>query len=196
MTRPFVVSSPEQLETIASPEREEVIDAVALIGPCSVSELARQLGHSRHALYYHVKALRDCGLLVETRRTVAGARETCFYDVPGRPVSVRFDLSTPARRRAVTALSRARLQKGSKGVARACASHATVTEGPRRELWATHVKGWLSGADLEEMNRLVLCLVDVISRASGSQSIEREAFELTFALSPVRRKARRVPPNN
>lgn len=190
MTRPYVVSSPEQLEAIASPGREEVIDAVALIGPCSVSELALQLGRSRHALYYHVKALRDCGLLLEASRPVAGARDTRFYDVPGRPVSVRFDLSTPKRRRAVTALSRARLQSGLKGVLRACSAEATVTDGPRRQLWATHVKGWLSGADLEEVNGLLLQLVEVISRASASQSTGRQAFELTFALSPVRRNTR------
>ncbi|WP_029923501.1 ArsR/SmtB family transcription factor [Nevskia soli] len=195
MSKPFVVSSPAQLEVIASPGREEVIDAVVLIGPCSVSELARQLGRSRHALYYHVKALRDCGLLIETSRPVAGARDTCFYEVPGRPVSVRFDLSTPMRRHAVTTLTRARLQTAFKGVARACASDATVTDGPLRELWATHVKGWLSEADLEEVNELFLRLVDVISRASASQSTGRQAFDLTFALSPVRRKARRASHN-
>jgi hypothetical protein len=166
---------------------------VALIGPCSVSELARHLGRSRHALYYHVKALRDRGLLTETSRPVAGARATTFYDVPGRPFSVRFDLSTPTRKKAVIALTRARLRRAFQGVARACASGTAVTEGPRREVWATHVKGWLSGDDLEKVNGLFLSLVDIISRTSADPSAGREAFELTFALSPVRGTKRTVP---
>ena len=194
MTRPFLVSSPEQLGVIASPGREDIVDAVALMGPCRVSELARQLGRSRHALYYHLKALRDCGLLSETRRAVPGARETAFYDVPGRPVAVRFDLSTPTGRRAVMTLSRARLRTAFKGVARACATSGTVTDGPRRELWATHVKGWLSAGELEEANRLFLRLIDVISSASAQQSAGREAFQLTFALSPAVRKSRGPQP--
>jgi DNA-binding transcriptional ArsR family regulator len=189
VTKPFVVSSPEQLEALASPGREDVIDAVALIGPCSVSELARQLGRPRHSLYYHVTALRDLGLLVETRRAVAGARNTAFYDVPGRPVSVPFDLSTRRRRSAVSTLSHARLRTAFKGVARACASGATVTDGPRRELWTTHVNGWLSDAELEEVNRLFRRLVEVISHASVDQSTGRKAFELTLALSPATQKA-------
>jgi len=188
--KPFVVSSPEQLEAIASPGREELIDAVVLIGPCSVSELARQLGRPRHALYYHVRVLRDCGLLLETTRAVAGARHTAFYDVPGRPVSVCFDLSTPSRRRAVTTLIRARLRTALKEVARACACAATVAHGPRRELWATHVNGWLSTSDLEKVNRLFLQLIEVISHAPAEQSAGREAFGLTFALSPVRQRGR------
>jgi DNA-binding transcriptional ArsR family regulator len=185
MKRPFLVSSPQQLEAIASPGREAVIDAVVLIGPCSVSELARQLGRSRHSLYYHVKALRDFGLLLETRRHIPGARETLFYDVPGRPVVVRFDLSTPQRRRAVTMLSRARLRTAAKGVTRACASNVTITDGPRRQLWTTHVKGWLSINELEEVNQLFLRLIELISHASAAQSAERKAFELTVALSPA-----------
>ena len=72
MTKPFVVSSPKQLQIIAWPGREEIIDVVALIGPCRITELAGVVGRSRNSLYYHVRALRDTGLLLETHRSGEG----------------------------------------------------------------------------------------------------------------------------
>jgi hypothetical protein len=56
-------------------------------------------------------------------------------------------------------------------------------------LWTTHVNGWLSDAELEEVNRLFRRLVEVISHASVDQSTGRKAFELTLALSPATQKA-------
>jgi predicted transcriptional regulator len=89
MRRPYVVTSLTQLLAIASPGREEIIDAVGFLGSCTVAELARFVGRSRHALYYHVRALRDCGLLLETHHSGEGKRTTARYDLPGRPLSVR-----------------------------------------------------------------------------------------------------------
>lgn len=182
----FVVSTPAQLAAIASPRREEVLDAVVLMGPCSVSELARALGRSPNALYYHVRALRDSGLLIESHRTCAGVRETALYDAPGRPVIVRFDLSSPSRRAAVWELARTRLDHALKGVEAACASDKTVTAGPLRELWATHVTGWLSAEELAEVNALFLQLIEIVSRVPAKQSLGRKPIELTLALSPAR----------
>jgi len=184
MAKPFVVSSPEQLEVYASPGREAIMDTVALIGPCSIPELARALRRTRHALYYHVRALRDAGLLLETRRSGGGTRTTAFYDVPGRPVSVSFDLSTPARNAAVVGLARARLRTAAKGFERACRSGAVTTEGPRRDLWATHLKGWLSDADLEEANALLARLIELIGAEAASDVAGKRAYEFSFALYP------------
>ena len=193
MSIPFFVSTPRQLAAIASPGREDIIDAISLIGACSASELARFLGRSAHSLYYHLRALRDCGLIVETVRSRKGARETAYYDVPARPMAVRFDLSTPARKAAVIRLVRRRLETGRKGVERACRSGAVTTEGSERDLWATHVKGWFSPADLRRANALFAGLIDLLVRGGTERAPKRQPYELTFALSPVRRTPKQRP---
>jgi DNA-binding transcriptional ArsR family regulator len=190
ITKPFVVSSPKQLQIIAWPGREEIIDVVALIGPCRITELASVVGRSRNSLYYHVRALRDAGLLLETHRSGEGTKTTAYYDVPGRPLSVRFDLSTPSRRRAVLALARTRIRCGARGFEQACKPGAVTLEGPRRDLRVTHLKGWLSDQELEETNRLLERLVELVGTTERGATMSRKSYEFTFVLAPVDSAAR------
>jgi predicted transcriptional regulator len=185
MSKPFLVTSAKQLQVIASPGREEIVDMVALIGPCSITELAGALGRSRNSLYYHVRALRDCGLLVETQCSGEGKKTTAYYDPPGRPLAVHFDLSTKDRKRAVVALARARIRSAARGFERACRPGAVTVEGPHRNLWATHLKGWLSDEELKEVNELFARLIHLIGR-SGRESVPaKRSYEFTFVLAPI-----------
>lgn len=185
METPYIVTSTRQLLALASPGREDIIDALAVLGPSSVPEIARFLGRSRQALYYHVRALHGCGLLLERQVRENGTKPTAIYDLPGRPVIVRYDLSTPRTQKAVLALGRARLRSGARGFTRACRPEVAVTEGPRRNLWVAHWKGWLTAEDLEEANGLLVRLVEVFRRGADAPGGPRQPHELTFALAPV-----------
>ena len=184
-TRPYIVKSTRQLLALASPGREDIIDAVTVLGPCGVSDIARFVGRSRHALYYHVKVMRDRGLLVETQVEGKGVKPTAHYDLPGRPFLVRYDLSSPTSRRAVIAIGRARFRSGQRGFVRACSSDGAVVVGPRRNLWVAHWKGWLTPRDLEKANRLLHQLVDVFTPSIGNSRASRSPYELTFGVAPV-----------
>jgi DNA-binding transcriptional ArsR family regulator len=185
VTKPFLVTSAKQLQVIASPGREEIMDVVSLIGPCSITELAGALGRSRNSLYYHVRALRDCGLLVETQRSREGQKRTAYYDPSGRPLAVHFDLSTKDRKRAVIALARARIRSAARGFERACRPGAVLVEGSRRNLWATHLKGWLSDEELEEANELFARLIHLIGRSARESVQAKRSYEFTFVLAPI-----------
>lgn len=182
---PYVVTSLKQLLVLASPGREDIIDAVAVSGPSTVSELSEFLGRSRHSLYYHVRALRDSGLLVETLHAAKGRKTTARYDLPGRALVVRYDLTTKRSRNAVVALGRARFRSAARGFVRACHPDFAVIEGPRRNLWVAHWKGWLTDADLESANDLFGRLVDLFQGEKGKPRAGRKAHELTFAIAPV-----------
>ena len=186
--RPYVVRSTKQLLAIASPGREDIIDAVGLIGPCGVTDLARYLGRPRHALYYHVRALRDCGLLLETRHSGEGKKTTARYDLPGRPLSVRYDLSSERTRQAVIRLVRSRLRSAMGGFVRACDPEIAVTEGPRRNLWVARWKGWLSDRELEEANEHLSRLIELLRYDGDGTRTKRKPHEFTFAIAPIVRK--------
>jgi predicted transcriptional regulator len=185
MSKLFLVTSAKQLQVIASPGREEIMDTIALIGPCSITELGSALGRSRNSLYYHVRALRDCGLLVETQRSGEGKKTTAYYDPPARPLAVHFDLSTKERKRAVVALARARIRSAARGFERACRPSAVTVDGADRNLWATHLKGWLSVEDLREANRLFARLIDLVGRSGGESVQGKKSYEFTFVLAPI-----------
>lgn len=183
--RPYVVTQLKQLLALASPGREDIIDAVGVLGPCTVAELGRFLGRSRHALYYHVRVLRDCGLLLETRRMGEGTRATASYDLPGRPLSVRYDLTSERARQAVIRLARIRLRSAARGFVRACHPEIAAIEGPRRNLWVARWKGWLSDQELEEANRHLTRLIELLRHDAGRPAARRRCHEITFAIAPI-----------
>jgi predicted transcriptional regulator len=185
MPKPFVITSVRQLLVVASPGREDLVDAVAVLGPCTITELARFVGRSRNALYYNVKALRDCGLLLESRRSGQGKKATAYYDVPGRPMVVRFDLATERTRKAVIALAKIRLRSAARGFVRACRPDVATVEGPTRNLWVTRWKGWLSNRELEEANAHLARLIELLRHRAGPVSAKRKLHEFTFVLAPI-----------
>jgi len=184
MYRPYTVIAMRQLAALASPGREDIIDAVDAIGPCSVAQLARFIGRSRHGLYYHVQALARSGLLLEARTARAATRVATRYDVPGHPVVVRYDLSSPAARRAVMAIGRTRLRSAARGFVRACRPRAAVLAGPQRELWVARRKGWLTRVQVREANRLLLRLLRLLRHEGDAARSATRCFEFTFALAP------------
>lgn len=188
LDRPYVVKSTKQLLAIASPGREDIIDAVGLMGPCTVPDLARYLGRSRHALYYHVRALRDCRLLLETRLSGEGKKPTALYDLPGRPLSVQYDLSSERTRQAVIQLARSRLRSAARGFVRVCDPDIAVTEGPRRNLWVARWKGWMSDRELEEANEHLSRLIELLRHDGRDTRVRRAPYEFTFALAPIARQ--------
>ena len=182
--KPYYVTEIKQLVALARPEREDIIDAVAVLGPCTVPEMARFLGRSRHALYYHVRALRAVGLLIESEVRREGVKTTSQYDLPGRPVITKYNLGTARSRAAVMRLGRIRYRTGERGFQRACRSRDVVVEGPQRNLWVAHWKGWLTEEELAEANRLLLELVDVFRHGADADG-NRKPHELTFGIAPV-----------
>ncbi|HUP89662.1 MAG TPA: helix-turn-helix domain-containing protein [Longimicrobiales bacterium] len=181
--RPFYVSNMKQVVALATPGREDIIDAVAVLGPCTVPDIAKFVGRSRNALYYHVRALRDVGLLLESDVQREGVKTTSVYDLPGRPLIVKYSLDTARSRRAVIKLAQSRFKSGQRGFIRAVKPDA-VTEGPHRNLWVAHWKGWLTEEDLVEANRLLIELVDVFRHGADAKG-DRTPHELTFAIAPV-----------
>jgi hypothetical protein len=176
---------PGQLQVIASPGRDEIIDAVSIIGPCTISELAEFLGRSRNGLYYHIRALRDCGIFLESFQTGGGKQRTARYDALGRPIIVYFDLATPKSRKAVLQLAHARVRTALRGFRRALRPDVAVVEGPGRNVWASRWTGWLSDSELKKVNCHFSQLTALFHKTAGQPSSSRRYHELTFVLAPV-----------
>ena len=181
----YYVTSTRQLFVLAKPGREDIIDAISILGPCTVPQMAEFLGRSRNSLYYHVNVLRKAGLVVEDKVQRAGVKTTALYDLPGRPMIVKWDLSTPRSRQAVISLGRGRFKSGERAFVRACQPGVAVVEGMRRNLWTSHWQGWLSQDELVEANRILHSLVDLYRRSAKTSGNGRKPYALTFAIAPV-----------
>lgn len=175
----FVITRRDQVQVVASPARQEILDTVSAVGPSSIREIAELLGRTRHSLYYHVKALRDVGLLIEETRVRPNGRGEAVYETP----SPRMYLDVSRRNRdlhhetldAVLRVARRDLRKSFEQ------RDALDTE-PRR-VWVGRGKGWVTPKTLAEINTHIEAIIDILGR--GTRPKDGELHAVTWAHMPV-----------
>jgi DNA-binding transcriptional ArsR family regulator len=182
------VAEPRQIRALASPMRQDIMDAVAAIGPCTVAELAAALGRPADGLYYHIKPLLDVRLLAEVPGDGNG-RSELRIDVAHRAFYLEYQPANRTNKAAVLRVIAAMVRSAERMFRRAFHPDVAVVKGPRRNLWASRSRGSLSAAELVELNDLldqVNSLMQSGRRDTGrGDGEERSLYELTYVLAPV-----------
>jgi hypothetical protein len=190
-----LIADPSAITVLASPVRQELVDTVeALGGIATIAELAEQLGRPADGLYYHVEILRRAGLLVAAaeQRSRAGRNER-RYGTPARGGNRLALVYLPRDVRNATAVRgvvSGMLRIARRDFDRALAGEVTV-DGPRRELWAARGTGWVSDAELADVNRLLIQLSGYLRRPRGGP--RQRLISLCFVLAPMAARPKRRP---
>ncbi len=179
-----MIRRPAQLRALASPARQEVIDALVAAGPLSVAEIAAHLGRAADSLYFHLRQLEKVGLIREIERRQSGRHVAVVYDVPGRPMRIDPNLAAP---KPLGAVISGVLRLAQRDYRRSLSDPRTVIDGPCRELWGGRVKGWVAPEDLTRVNALLEELQRVVR--DGRPGEGRRGVSFTFVLAPVRKKS-------
>ncbi|HKE15132.1 MAG TPA: helix-turn-helix domain-containing protein [Kofleriaceae bacterium] len=189
---PAWIDSLRQLRALVSPVRQELIDLLQTLGKASIAELAHRLGRPADGLYYHVRALVGAGLVVPVGQRSAGRREEVVYSTaaPERKLSLRYRPEHAPSATALGQLVGSMLRTAERDFRAGLARAGVIVEGRRRELWAARGKGWLSPAELERVNALLVELGTMLER--GPSAARTQLFTLTYVLAPAEaRPARR-----
>lgn len=183
--KPYYIRDLAQMRAIISPARDEILDAVAANGPCTVMWLGAFLRRKPDSLYHHVRVLRRVGLLLETLSPNSQGRATAVYDVPGRPIFLRYELGDPRKVDAVTAYAGSALRIAHRRFVQGFKSDDAVVRGPARSLWAARWRGWLTLTELRTANVLLTRLA-ALPRGGGSRGRGgARLYDLTWVLSPA-----------
>ena len=181
----FPVADRRQIRALASPIRQDILDAVTAIGPCSVAELAAALGRPADGLYYHIKRLLDVRLLI-AKDDAGGLR----LDSARKGLYLEYRPADRANRAGVLRVIGAMVRSAERTFRRGFVPGVAVVKGPRRNLWAGHSRGALSPAELAEVNRLLDRLNAVMRSGRRDRNRRRTAnrslYELTFILAPAK----------
>ena len=188
------IADPRQIRALSSPIRQDILDAVAAIGPCSVAELAAALGKPADGLYYHVRRLLDVRLLTEVREEANG-RADLRLDVAHKSLYLEYRPASRTNKAAVLRVIGSMLRSAERTFRRGFRPDIAVVEGPRRNLWAGRARGSLSASELAEVNALLDRLITLMRSGrrdrAGAPSTDRSPYELTFVLAPSNRDSRR-----
>ena len=186
MTRPYRIEQLQQIRALASPLRQDLVDAVASDGPCTIAELAERVGRPADALYHHVRRLVATGLLVQESVRRATGRPAVRLAVPGRPMMVAYDQRAKTNVAASSDVVATMLRSERRGFARALAAPGVRTWGPRRNLWGSRAQGWLTSQEVATVNALLTKLLTVFLQRKSARRNGSTLHEFTFVLAPAR----------
>ncbi len=189
--RPLWIDDPAQLEVLASPTRQAILDRLEGAGPCSVKQLARSLEVAPDSLYYHVKKLLSVGLLVRRGAQGAGRSEEAVYDLPARRWHIRYRPEDPANARALEKITASMLRQAERDFSAGLHSELAVAQGALRSLWSLRLEGSLTRAELRELNRHLQAIVELLRKPERGRG--QGMYALTWVLAPVEPGAAREP---
>lgn len=181
------ISQPAQLQVLASPLRQEILDLLARTGDAQVSEIASLLGRPADSLYYHLRELTRVGLVVSSRARANGRRGEMLFRAAQREPTLRHDVSPRGNTPAVASIVASMLRLGIRDFRNASASEEVRTQGPRRELWALRVTGWLDADQIAGINRRIHDLKDAVARPRSRGKL----YAITILLTPLTHRTRR-----
>lgn len=180
----YRIRTARQIEALASPARQEVVDSLAVSGAVSIAELASDLGRAPDSLYYHVRQLERVGLVVQRGARSVGARNEVLYDVPGARMVIDREPRSPAEQRALLRVVTSALRGAERELRSALESgRAIYRRCAQRNAWAARVKGWLDADELAEVREHLDAIAAILLR--GKQRPGAKLHTITHVLTPL-----------
>ena len=174
------ISSHEQLDCLGVPVRQEVLDAVQALQPCSVREIAAHLKRSKTALYHHIEKLLAVRLIKEEGYRATGRRPEMLYAVP-HTMTIGHQLDDPVSVDLVKRIVAGMTSTAARDFANAYRSGVAVTDGSHRNTWAARLKLWLSK---DELARLGATLTELTTLLENRATSDRELHTICWVLTP------------
>jgi len=179
----YYIEDPAQLEVIASPVRQDILDHLETMGPSSVNELSQAVGLAADALYYHIKKLVAVRLIVERGTRPSDRRDETVFALPSRTIRLRYDPANPEQARCVNRITSAMLRSSARDFEAALSSENAIAKGDGRNLWAARVKGWITASQLREVNTLLNRLHGIFHAAGPGD--DKTLCSMTWSMAPV-----------
>lgn len=191
----YRIRNPRQIAALATPARQEIVDGLQALGPCSVAQLAHSLGRAPDSLYYHLRKLEAVGLVIACAAQAGLGREEAFYKTPGRMV-LDFQPQGPAQRQSLLRLIAAALRAAQRDLQEALAGGlARYKRGRGRNAWGARTQAWLDARELATVQEHLLAIHEIF--AAGRRRPDAAQHALTFVLTPLvsrERDSSAVPP--
>jgi DNA-binding transcriptional ArsR family regulator len=176
---------PRQVETLVSPVRQEIVDAISAAGPSTVAQISTWLGVKPDRLYYHLAALVRAGLLVERERVRTGKRFGAVYDVA---VTVPAPAKQPrTKASAIQRVVRTAVRLADRDFRAGTRARTIDQISLDHGVAGGRVKGWLTAEEHRAFNAHLRQALDLLRHASPRPGTT--AYACTFIFAPVARRS-------
>lgn len=185
----YQITDPDQLRTLVSTVRSDIMDQVAAFGPLSVREIGELTGTAPSSLYHHVQQLVAAGLLLEAGERHTAKKPEQLYDTPAPRMRMLDALQDPANQGVLNALVDALCKQANRDFVRGFEAPHRQTTGPERNVRFAHLVCRPDAKTLARINAHLDAVTELIAQSAGGSG-ERIAYAWVVApQGPKRGKA-------
>ncbi len=178
----LLIKSAKQVRALRTPLRQEIVQALTRLGACTVRELANELGHEPAALYYHVHALEEAGIAVETdRRRRGGGRPESIYRLVAERIMIDRNETSGPFLSALAELQRASLRTAERELTRAVEARSDGPAADTASPMLLRISSRLRPRDAARAAKLVRELAEFLAENDDSDAEDSYALTVAFA---------------
>lgn len=178
---PFIVQDKKQVSALKSPVRQEIADVLSQMGAVSVGELAATLGRPADALYYHLRVLKQAGLVLRAGYRGQGVNKEELIRTVSSDLRLQYQPGKGGNDKQINAIVGSMLRMGIRDFRHAFQSGDAQVSGSGRELWALRKTGWLTPKEIVSLNRSIEGLAKAVSKPRGQGRL----YGITVLLTPL-----------
>jgi DNA-binding transcriptional ArsR family regulator len=182
----FIIQDKKQLTALTSSARQEIVDVLSQMRTVSVGELAATLGRPADALYYHLRVLKQAGLVLRAGYRGQGVRKEELIRTVSSALQLQYQPGRGGNGKQVTAIVGSMLRLGMRDFHHAFQGGDARVSGTGRELWALRKTGWLTPEEIVNLNRSIEALATAVSKPRGRGRL----YGITVLLTPLDHRAR------
>ena len=189
MPRPPIqfVSNPRHWKAMVAPVRLEILEAMRMIAPCSISEIAVALDRSSDTLYRHIEKLRAAGAIVVAGSRRVGRRVEQVYDLVADDFRIGFKDTTPrAANKAYDDTLQSILKIASRTVRDSASACQLVGTGDERNIVGKIEHAWLSPEEFVALREILMRAKQFMDKRKGAR--DGRLYLAAFLAVPVTRK--------
>jgi DNA-binding transcriptional ArsR family regulator len=183
---PFVVQDKKHLAALTSSSRQEIVDVLSQMGTVSVGELAATLGRPADALYYHLRVLKQSGLVLRAGYQGQGVHKEELIRTVSSGLKLQYRPGKSGNGKQINAIVGSMLRLGIRDFQHAFQRGEARVSGSGRELWALRKTGWLTPEEIVSLSQSIEALAKAVSKPRGRGRL----YGITVLLTPLDHRAR------
>jgi len=151
--RPYWITRKDQIMSLASAVRIDILDHLAGGGPMSIKEIAAEIGMKPSALYHHMEQLEAVDLIFEAGTRLVNRKSEKVYATPSRKMRMLRALGDPAHAEEMRAIVGSLGRRLEKEFSNGLDNERRKTEGAARNLGFYRFLNRPSKSTLKEVNK-------------------------------------------
>lgn len=189
MPRPdiHILTTPRAWAALVAPVRLEIVEAMRMIAPCSIAEIAESLDRPADTLYRHIEKLKRAGAVVDAGTRRAGRRIEQVYDLVADDFRIGFkDTSDRAANKSYNETMQSILKIASRTARDSASACQLVGMGDGRNIVGKIEHAWLTQAEFTELREILMRAKQFMDDRKGRR--EGRLYLAALVAVPVTRK--------